>query len=256
VAEPWGVGQAALVPTKRNEVVVSLSDFHVPFQDVNAVNSAVRMVKALNPDRVVLNGDLSDFFQLSRFNKALERMDSLQSEVDEANHIRKRIRLAAPNAVIDEVDGNHDSRIRTYVEVNAGALSSLRSLQPRSLFKYDDLEINWHPGAGFRLRDDFIVKHGTLVRGEAGATAKAELLAAGVSGVSGHTHRLATYRRVGYSTRQWTEQGCLCRLDPDYIVGAPNWTQGCVVIELSRTATWVTEVPYVDGKLRFGGRGY
>ena len=256
MAEAWGVGQAALVPTKRNEVVVSLSDFHVPFHDVDAVNSAVRMVKALSPDRVVLNGDIADFFQLSRFNTAKERMDSLQAEIDEANQIRKRIRHAAPNAILDEVDGNHDSRIRTYVEVNAGALSSLRALEPSSLFKYKDLEVNWHPGCGFRLRDDFIVKHGTLVRGEAGATAKAEFMASWLSGISGHTHRLATYRKSGYSPRQWTEQGCLCRLDPDYIVGAPNWSVGCAVIELSANAFTVHEVPFVEGKLRFGGKGY
>jgi predicted phosphodiesterase len=256
VAETWGVGIAPLVPTKPNELVISLSDIHVPFQDVGAVNSAVRMVKALKPDRVVLNGDVADFFQLSRFNKAKERMDSLQAEIDEANAIRRRIRNAAPNALLVETDGNHDSRIVTYVEQNAGALKSLRALEPKHLFKYDDLEIQWHPGCGFRLREDLIVKHGTLVRGEAGATAKAEFMAAGLSGVSGHTHRLATYRKGGYMPRQWTEQGCLCRLDPDYIVGAPNWTQGCVVIELSKTATWVTEVPFVDGRLRFGGKGY
>ena len=256
MAEDWGVGQAALVPTKRNELVVSLSDLHVPFQDVGAVNSAVAMVKALQPDRVVINGDVADFFSLSRFNKALERMDSLQADIDEANRIRKRVRLAAPNAVLMENEGNHDSRIRTYVEVNAGALSSLRALEPASLFKYDELEIQWFPGCGFRLRDDFIVKHGTLVRGEAGATAKAEHMASGLSGISGHTHRLATYRKSGYQPRQWVEQGCLCRLDPDYIVGAPNWTQGCAVIELTPNTFVTHEVPYVDGKLRFGGKAF
>jgi predicted phosphodiesterase len=256
VAEPWGHGQARLVATKANELIVSLSDLHVPYQDVQVVNSAIKMVRALKPDRVILNGDIADFFQLSRFNTASERMSSLQAEIDEANQIRRRVRAAAPDATIDETLGNHDSRIVTYVEQNAGALKSLRALEPRHLFKYDELGINWHPGAGFRLRDDFIVKHGTLIRGEAGATAKAEFMASGLNGISGHTHRLAAYRKSGYQPRQWNEQGCLCRLDPDYIVGAPNWTQGCVVIELSKTATWVTEVPYADGKLRFGGKGY
>lgn len=256
MAEVWGGGQAALVPTKQNELVVIGSDFHVPYQCVDAVASFVKLVKALKPDRVILNGDLADFFGLSRFNTSSERMDSLQAEIDEANALRKAVRKAAPNAVLMEGLGNHDSRIVTYVAQNAKVLSSLRALEPRSLFLYDELGIEWFPGAGIRLRPDLVVKHGTIVRGEAGATAKAEHLASGLSGVSGHTHRLATYRRSGYVNRSWTEGGCLCRLDPDYIVGAPNWTQGCVVMELGRES-WVThEVPFVAGKLRFGARGY
>jgi predicted phosphodiesterase len=203
--ELWGGGQAPLVATKTNELVVIGSDFHVPYQDVGAVQSFVKLVRSLKPDRVVLNGDISDFFGLSRFNKEHERMDSLQSEIDEANALRRAIRKAAPNAVLQEGDGNHDSRIRTYVAQNATVLSSLRALKPRSLFKYDDLEIQWFSGAGIRLREDLVIKHGTLVRSEAGASAKAECMAAGANGVSGHVHRLATYRRNGYTKRQWVE---------------------------------------------------
>jgi hypothetical protein len=256
VAEVWGGGQAPLVPTKANELVVIGSDFHVPYQDVGVVDSFVKLVRALRPNRVIVNGDVSDFFGLSRFNTAKERMDSLQSEIDEANQIRRRIRTAAPNAVLMEGEGNHDSRIITYVHQNAKVLSSLRALEPRSLFKYDDLEIQWFTGAGIRLRPALVIKHGTLVRGEAGASAKAECMAAGANGVSGHVHRLATYRRNGYTKRQWVEGGCMCRLDPDYIVGPPNWEQGCVVVELSKESFVTHEVPYVDGKLRFGGKGY
>ena len=253
MAEVWGGGQAPLLQTKSNELVVIGSDFHVPYQDVGVVNSFVKLVRSLKPDRVVLNGDVSDFFGLSRFNTAKERMDSLQAEIDEANQIRRRVRLAAPNAVLMEGEGNHDSRIITYVAQNATVLSSLRALKPESLFKYTDLEIQWYSGAGVRLRPDLVIKHGTLVRGEAGASAKAECMAAGANGVSGHVHRLATYRRNGYTKRQWVEGGCMCRLDPDYIVGPPNWEQGCVVVELARESFVTHEVPYVDGKLRFGG---
>jgi hypothetical protein len=108
------------------------------------------------------------------------------------------------------------------------------------------------------LRPEFLVEHGTLIRGEAGASAKAELNAAGISGISGHTHRLGTFRKAGYVQRQWTEQGGLMRLDPDYVVGLPNWQQGIVVGEFStKSDAFVTyEVPAVEGQLRFGGNSY
>lgn len=260
-AVKWGLGAAQPVrpaTTEDTELVVFLSDIHVPYHDPDVVASALRLIRRLKPHRVVLNGDIADFFQLSRFNTAQSRMDDLQAEIDDANLIREGVRAAAPDAVIDETEGNHDSRTSTYVANNARALKSLRALEPENLFKYRELNINWHPGAGFLLRQNFLVKHGTIVRKDGGASAKAEMEQAGVSGISGHVHRLATYRKAGYSQRQWTEQGCLCRTDPDYVVGAPNWVQGCVVGEFStRSDVFVTyEVPAVDGRLRFGGKAY
>lgn len=257
----WGHGAAKLVkPATREatELVVFGSDFHFPYQDQPAVDSFVGMVKALGPHRVVLNGDIGDFFQLSRFNTAGIREDELQNEIDEANEFRAQVRAAAPDAVLDETCGNHDDRIITYVANKAGSLKTLRALQPKALFQYDELNINWHPGAGFLLRPNFLTKHGTMVRGEAGASAKAEFMAAGISGISGHTHRLATYRREGYTQRQWTEQACLCRVDPDYVVGRPNWTQGCAVGEFStRSDSFaIHEVAFVDGKLRLGREAF
>jgi predicted phosphodiesterase len=255
------MGAATLVKpstTRETEYVVFGSDFHFPYQDDGAIESFLSLVAWMNPDRVVLNGDIADFFQLSRFNISGSRVENLQEEIDQANDFRRQVREAAPNAVIDETEGNHDSRVITYVQKNAQALQSLRALTPRELFKYGEYEINSHPGCGFLLRAGFLTKHGTLVRGEAGATAKAELALAGVSGISGHTHRLARYRKVGYAQREWLEQGCFCRLNPDYVTGAPNWTQGCAIGEFStKTASFVLhEIPYIDGKLRFGRESF
>ena len=83
-------------------------------------------------------------------------------------------------------------------------------------------------------------------------------MAAGISGISGHTHRLAPYKKSGYTPRVWWEQGCLCRLDPDYIIGKPNWEQGVMVGEFStKTDSFVLHpVPFLDGKLRFGRESY
>lgn len=257
----WGYGAAKSVPlaTKEDtELVVFVSDLHFPFQHDGAVASSLHLIHSLQPHRVVINGDVADFFQLSHFNTGLERLDDLQAEINQANKYRRDVREAAPLALIDETEGNHDNRIISYVEKNARALASLDALDPSNLFQYKALEITHHPGAGFLLRPNFLVKHGTLVRGEAGATAKAEFMQAGISGISGHTHRLSTYRKGGYVQRQWTEQGCLCRTDPDYIVGIPSWQQGCAVGEFSTksSAFVIHEVPFVDGSLRFGGQSF
>jgi predicted phosphodiesterase len=257
----WGYGAAKLVsPSTKEatELVVFGSDFHFPYHDTGAIESFLWMVQKLQPHRVVLNGDIADFFQLSRFNISGDRIENLQEEIDIANEFRRLVRAKAPNAVIDETEGNHDNRVITYVHKNAKALKSLTALQPRELFKYGEYRINSHPGCGFLLRSGFLVKHGTVVRGEAGASAKAEMQLSGISGISGHTHRLARYRKGGYIQREWLEQGALCRTDPDYVTGAPNWTQGCAIGEFSTKTDAFTlhEVPYVEGKLRWGKESF
>lgn len=201
---------------------------------------------------------MADFFQLSRFNTGQERIDHLQEEIDAANALRRGIREVAPNAHLVETEGNHDSRTRTYIAKNARALTTLRALEPRQLFLYDELEIDWFPGAGFLQRPHFLVKHGTLVRQEAGASAKAELAAAGISGISGHTHRLAKYVRAGYVQREWSEQGGLMRLDPDYVTGAPNWVQGMAVgyFSTKSPAFAVDLIGTFHGRLFYGGKPY
>jgi len=261
VEVPWGHGEAKLLkPSTKEatEVVVFGSDFHVPYHDTEAVASFLRLLDALQPHRVFLNGDIADFFQLSRFNKDGSRGDALQEEIDQANALRRAVRAAAANADILEGDGNHDSRIRTWLAANAGVLRSLRALSPEVLFEYRDHGISWYPGCGALLRKHFLVKHGTIVRKGAGATAKAELETAGVSGLSGHTHRLSTFRRNGYSQRQWTEGGGFFRMDPDYVTGKPDWCQGCVVGEFSTKtdAFALSEAPFVDGKLRLGREAF
>lgn len=259
---PWGHGEARLVKpaTKEDtELVVSGSDFHFPYHDAAAVQSFLNLVSGLQPHRVILNGDICDFFQLSRFNRDGIREDQLQEELDQGNAFRKAVREAAPNAVIDSNEGNHDRRIRDWLGANAPALKGLRVLRPDVLFQHADHEIVGHPGCGFRLRPAFLVRHGSVVRKGAGNSAKGELDNAGISGWSGHTHRLATFRKNGYRTLQWTEQGGFMRLDPDYVAGGkPDWTQGCVVGEFStKSEAFVSyEVPFVNGALRFGREAF
>lgn len=74
-----------------------------------------------------------------------------------------------------------------------------------------------------------LVEHGEYVRKKAGASADAQLLARGRSGISGHTHRLIHYPLTDATgMKTWTEAGCLCKLDPDYC-NYPNWQQGLVL---------------------------
>jgi len=85
--------------------MVSLSDLHVPFHNEALVDSAIRLIRKLKPHNVVINGDVADFFELSRFCNDNSREQELQSDIDVSNSIRSRIRKAAPDARLIENEG-------------------------------------------------------------------------------------------------------------------------------------------------------
>jgi hypothetical protein len=261
--EPWQGPRARLVepacrPGATSETVAFISDIHYPYHDATALGSALAVIRHVKPDRVVLNGDGPDFFGISSHNRTMERLDTLQAEVDGMNQVRRAIRWAAPNAVIDETEGNHDSRLRTFVRQQARQLASLRALDPANLNNWSEVEFTPYGTAGFLLRPYFVVRHGTVVRPDAGASARGEMKKAKLSGASGHTHRLGKAAEQGYRPMEWYEGGCLCQLDPDYVDGPPNWTHGFLLGEFSTRseAFVVDEVKTFEGLFRYGGRRF
>lgn len=260
-AELWGSGKAPVVKpsTKEHwETVVFASDFHVPYHDTVLVDAWLDMLADIKPHRVVLNGDINDFFNLSRFNAASERLELLQSEINQGKMIRQQVRVICPDAVIDETIGNHEERLMTYPGFNAPALRSLDSLKPANLLGLNDLEITHWPANGFRLREDFVVEHGVVVRSQSGASAKARLETTLISGIMGHTHRLDSFRKSGYRHLSWYEQGCMCMLNPDYVKGGANWTQGFAVGMFStKTSNFnVQLIPAVGRGFVYDGKHY
>ena len=228
-AELWGNGKAPVIKLPRAQewiTVGGINDIHVPWHDVELVDAAIDLFKDIQPDLFVINGDMQDFFGLSRFNKSYERLDNLQTELDQGKEIRRALRNAMPDAQIHETLGNHEERLLTYPGFNAPALKSLNSLKPDTLMGLTELEITHWPRNGFRLNEEFLVEHGSVVRKNAGDTAKQRLNETLISGVMGHVHRLGQASRSGYKEINWYETGCLCQLNPDYVTGEANWQQG------------------------------
>ena len=261
VAEKWGDGLAPLVsPTtdEQFEVVVSVSDIHFPYHNETLLASTLLLIEDINPHCIVINGDVNDFFQLSRFNQGLERLDELQEEIDMGVDFRRNLRYIAPNAVIRETLGNHDERLLSYVENNARSLSSLRALKPEALLQLDELEITLYGRSGFRIRPEFVFEHGHVVRSDAGASAKARLNNTLISGMMGHTHRMAEYPKYGYRNLTWYEQGCLCMRNAEYKIGETNWQPGFAVGHFStRTSNFHVElVRAVNNGYIYGGKHY
>jgi predicted phosphodiesterase len=235
------------------ERVLFLSDLHFPFADEPLLEKILTLIKQDSFDRIVLNGDIVDFYDISRF--VSRQHVPIEDEIEAAKVFFSKLRCVY-DGPIDFTPGNHELRLEMYLRTDAHKLSGLKCLELPNMLGFKDFDITPHQSDGFLLRPHFLVYHGTVVRKHSGWSAKGELEKWGISGISGHTHRLESYHITDMQgIRNWTEQGCLCRTDAEYIVGVPNWQQGFAIGEFDRDSSWfhVERVPVIGGRLRYRG---
>lgn len=238
------------------ERVLFLSDLHFPFQDQPVLDQVISLICDDSFDRIVINGDLVDFYDISRF--VSKKHVPIEDELKLTKTFLSQLRTVY-DGPIDYTIGNHELRMEMYLRTDAKKLAGLECLELPNLLELDGFGITLHDEEGFLLRPHFLVYHGTVVRKHSGWSAKGELEKWGVSGISGHTHRLESYHVTNMQgTRAWWEQGCLCSVDAEYVTGVPNWQQGFAIGEFSYDSRWfhVERVPVLGGRLRYRGKDY
>jgi len=238
----------------KTEKTVIANDFHGDFRDRKTCNLLFNFIKREKPDRIILNGDLVDFYSISRFAKDPGRKELLQDELNDCFNFLSEFREIT-NAEIVLIEGNHEARLIKYLRSNAPALATLDALAIESLLGLDELDIRYEP-KGMWL-GDLWVYHGSLVRTDSGLSARAELMKNGCSGLSGHTHRdskVPSRKRGGQLC--WWENYCMCDLNPDYVDGIANWSQGWSMVTIAGKRPCVEQVGVMGGKYIYRGIEY
>lgn len=237
---------------KLNQKIVQINDLHIPFHDKKALEVFNLFLKDFKPDQLVIAGDLLDFYQLSSFDKDPMRRFTIQDEIDVCYEVLKEFKLLCPN--IHFIKGNHEDRLRRFLWKNP-SLASIKVLELPKLLNLDSLEIEYHDYE--YIFNGFRFTHGTIVRQDSGATAKAELLKYGSSMSSGHTHRISSFLKTdARGTVGAYEMGCLCSLEPEYINGVPNWCQGFGVFHFMGDRFFCQQIPIIKHEFIYGGKRY
>lgn len=224
-----------------NGLIAVASDFHVPFHDTKAVEAFLDYCADVQPNMIVINGDLVDMYMLSRFAKGEGR--NPMTEIEEAKNILERIVATCNKSQVYYVIGNHEQRLEKTILTKAPELASLIE-DIFSIFKLDNIGVI---GCGsVTLNDNLVFKHGTLLGAKSGLSAIKEMENAYMSGATGHTHRLAKYiaRKAGRKFI-WLETGCLCSMEPEYMLN-PNWQQGFAMIQIENRKIKRAEVIEIE----------
>ena len=252
-----GTGKAlALDVGKECKEILIINDLHIPYHDPITVSLVIKVIKDLQPDYICLNGDVIDFYNISRFSTDPSRRLSLQDDLDLTRCILREIKDSS-NAKIFMCAGNHEDRLRLYLWNKAPELSELRALDIRRQLGLDIFGIDYAPYDSIvKVNDIFKIEHGDSVSKHSGWTAKAMYEKRGGCGIVGHSHRFGSHlKTIDDDTQGWYENACLCDLNPEYVKN-PNWQQGFAVVTFIGKRFFVQQVPIIKHKFVFRGKLY
>ena len=243
-----------------NGTAVISQDYHIPYQDQRIVREFELFIRELQPDMLLYPGDISDFYMLSKFDKNPnrgEKKGKLQTELTMVKELFRRQRAVCPNARMIFEPGNHEDRLRRYKWAKATEMDDLDCLKLESLMGLTESGVeSVEKDEGVKFNGNFLVTHAEIIRAHSGWTAKGMSDKHGGSGMHGHSHRLGSYYKTNRSGMfGWFENGCMCDLNPDYMVH-PNWQQGFSVVTFMHGRFWVEQVPIINRKFLYGGRVY
>lgn len=228
---------------------IIVGDAQVPFHDPLAIEVAARAIEEINPDHVIYNGDMIDFWSISKHEPRraeVEQYVSIQEEIDRTILIQDILtRGCKSSCKRHNIDGNHEDRLERFLGTGSQSrLGSLRALHMDGVFSYKKRGFaSYHPyQEGIWLTDNLFVYHGIYIGNTPGESVKKEIQSIGASVIMGHTHRVANLRfRQGKSEHRGIENGCLCQLQSSY-KAMTNWSHAFTLVKKYDNRHWTAEV--------------
>jgi len=212
------------------------SDFHDIDTDPFLLGVFLDTAKRLQPDHVILNGDIFDLYEFSRFEVDPRCFDIAGRFDFVKKNIFAPLRKICPDADIDMIVGNHEFRIMKYLADKSPAMKVLlhdvMGMELKDIFGLDKFKINLVAKLDLsaykvgeqrdEVRENFKVYYDCYV------AAHEKDWKFGVSGTNGHTHkpRLESNTNIPMGKITWMNTGCMSKTPVVYQEGKDTYIQG------------------------------
>lgn len=220
-------------PYRLNHKKVGIiSDLHVPYHNIEALTCAIDYMKKEKVDCVLINGDLFDFFSLSRFLKDPKKKN-FAAELAIGAEIINILSDTLHCPVMLKI-GNHEERYQHFLWTKMNELAGIEDFELKNILaRRCKLTV---------IEDKKIIKLGALnvLHGhETGSSvfspvsiARGLFLRAKASSLCGHHHRTSEHTEldINQSITTTFSVGCLCELHPQYLP-INNWNHGFAIVE-------------------------
>ena len=231
-----------------------LSDIHIPFQDDMALACALEFGVSNGATHIVLNGDLLDMYDVSRFLKEAKR-PRISEELEMTRNFFAYLRELFPTQAIFYKFGNHCERMRHYVLRNAREMSDIEDISLENLLRLEHFRII-PVGREMIKLGKLVILHGHEM--DSGAfspvnPAKGMFTKAKASAIIGHHHTTSQHSESnlhGEEISTWST-GCLCELTPEYRpYGYTKWNHGFAFVVVEKDNSFqVSNFKIVNGKI-------
>jgi predicted phosphodiesterase len=236
--------------------VLVLSDLHLPHHSVEAIELALAFGDTFKPDAVLLNGDVFDFYMLSRFDKNTSAL-KVSGELDKGRELFAHLRQRYPRAKLVFKLGNHDERWAKYINDVAPLLADVPGIMD-----------GWQGAAGIHANKvDVVGDHRPVMLGKLPVLhghelgrgisspvnpARGAFLRAHHTILVGHSHQTSSHAdtNLWHSETQCWSTGCLCTLTPDY-ARVNRWNMGFAAVEVHKNGGFdVSNMRIANGAVR------
>ena len=239
-AKPWTPVQLC----DKAERVFVMSDIHVPYHDDLALACALNEAKAYKPTIIFINGDLCDFYAISRWVTDPDVRD-FKGEIASLRQFLAALRSLFQKARIVLKLGNHEERFWHYIWHRCPELFGIDATSFSSLIHADKHRVEVIGDKRIVLLGKLATLHGhELPKGLATPVnpARGAFLRALESLMVGHLHRTFEHTETtlgGKIITCWST-GMLCDPHPQY---APvnRWNPGAATVTVSKDGSFAVD---------------
>lgn len=218
---------------KASKVLV-LSDIHIPYHSISALTAVFDYTKNMDIDAILLNGDVLDFFGLSRYCKdpkkrnfagELKAFEDFMNILNDIYGCKIYFKL-----------GNHEERYNHFLWMKAGEIADVEEFQLEEIIKKRAKGV-------VVIKDKRIIKlghlnvlHGHEFSGGVFSPvniARGLFLKAKVSAMQGHNHQTSEHSESNLEGKLTTtfSLGCLSELNPEYMP-INKWNHGFAIVDI------------------------
>jgi UDP-2,3-diacylglucosamine pyrophosphatase LpxH len=227
------------------------SDFHDIDTDPFMLAVFLDTAKRLQPDHIILNGDIFDLYEFSRFEVDPRCFDIAGRFNFVKQNIFGTLRKACPDADIDLIIGNHEFRLMRYLSDKSPAMKVLlhdvMGLRLKDIFGLDEYKINLVAKIDLsaykvgEVKDE--VKENFKIYYDCYVASHEKDWKFGVSGTNGHTHkpRIEVNTSVPMGKMTWMNTGCMAKTPVVYQEGKDTYIQGFGIAHIDPVKKQVTQ---------------
>lgn len=198
-----------------------LSDIHIPYHDLSALSAAIQYGIDNKANLILLNGDVMDFYNVSRYEKDPRQRD-FPAEVRAGKEFIGGLRKVFPKARIIWKEGNHEERFEKYLRLKAPELLGIPDFSWQSVLGLDEHKVEFvGEKRPIRFGKGLNVIHGHEYRFNISNPvnpARGFFLRAKTHTLGGHFHQTSSHSEKNLDQHVVTcwSTGCLANLNPAY----------------------------------------